>query len=123
MRRWTRDRNKRRKQQGDKPAEKTGQPEGPAPLQPRFPDPVMAESPQGLQPEFEAQPDESELQESQPMAETPAAVRVPRRSGAIATGVADDVGVADAPRELKPRRYLRLGVQPAKLQRPKLHPK
>jgi predicted kinase len=70
MRRWTRDRNRRRKQQGEKQSEKPGQPDGPAPLQPRFPDPVTAESAQRLQPEFEAQPDESELQESQPMAES-----------------------------------------------------
>jgi predicted kinase len=70
MRRWTRDRNKRRKQQGEKPSEKPAQQDGPAPLQPRFPDPVTSEPSQSQQPEFEAQPDESELQESQPMAET-----------------------------------------------------
>ena len=63
MRRWTRDRNRWRK----KPAEKPTQ-EGPAPLQPKFPDhpageAVEAEGP--LQPEFEAQPDEAELQDSQ----------------------------------------------------------
>jgi predicted kinase len=69
MRRWTRDRNKRRKTQGEKPGDKPGQPEGPAPLQPRFPDPATAESAQSLQPVFEAQPDESELQESQPVSE------------------------------------------------------
>lgn len=69
MRRWTRDRNRRRKQQGEKPGDKPGQQEGPAPLQPRFPDPLTAESAQEPQPVFEAQPDESELQESQPMDE------------------------------------------------------
>jgi predicted kinase len=70
MRRWTRDRNRRRKPQGEKPGDKSGQQEGPAPLQPRFPDPATPESAQGPQPVFEAQPDESELQESQPMAES-----------------------------------------------------
>jgi predicted kinase len=68
MRRWTRDRNRRRKQEGDKPSEKPGQ-DGPAPLQPRFPDPKTAESTESSRTEFEAQPDESELQESQPAAE------------------------------------------------------
>lgn len=67
MRRWTRDRNRRRKPQGEKPGDKPSQQEGPAPLQPRFPDPVAGESAQGLQPVFEAQPEESELHESQPM--------------------------------------------------------
>jgi predicted kinase len=65
MRRWTRDRNKRRKpgeKPGDKPAADT-----PAPLQPRFPDPNTGEPAESRQPEFEAQPDESELHESQPM--------------------------------------------------------
>jgi predicted kinase len=55
-----RDRGKRRKP----PGEKQGQ-DNPAPLQPKFPDPVSHES---RQPDFEAQPDEAELQESQPTA-------------------------------------------------------
>jgi predicted kinase len=69
MRRWTRDRNKRRKQQGEKQNDKPG-PESPAPLQPRFPDPGAAETSEDRQPEFEAQPDESEMQDAQPLAET-----------------------------------------------------
>jgi predicted kinase len=64
MRRWTRDRNRRRKP----PAEKPGQ-ENPAPLQPKFPEPQDYAATQGQQPEFEAQPDEAELQESQPSTE------------------------------------------------------
>ncbi len=79
MRRWTRDRNKRRKPQGEKQDDKPGQQEGPAPLQPRFPDPVSAESTQGPQPVFEAQPDESELQEVQPMAEAGGSEAVPQQ--------------------------------------------
>jgi predicted kinase len=65
MRRWTRDRNKRRKP-GDKPGDKPAG-DSPAPLQPRFPDPNAGEPAESRQPEFEAQPDESELPESQPM--------------------------------------------------------
>ena len=68
MRRWSRDRNKRRKQQGEKQSDKPGQ-DGPAPLQPRFPEPAGAEPAEDRQPEFEAQPDESEMQEAQPVAE------------------------------------------------------
>ena len=64
MRRWTRDRNRRRKQQGAKQ-----QPEAPAPLQPRFPEPPAGEATEGRQPEFEAQPEEAELREPQPQAE------------------------------------------------------
>jgi len=64
MRRWTRDRNRRRKPQ----AEKSEQ-ESPAPLQPKFPEPVSHEASESRQPEFEAQPDEAELQESLPAAE------------------------------------------------------
>jgi predicted kinase len=64
MRRWNRDRNRRRKPQGDKPGQET-----PAPLQPKFPDPNSPEEPESRQPEFEAQPDEAELQEMQPAAE------------------------------------------------------
>jgi predicted kinase len=68
MRRWTRDRNKRRKQ-GEKPGDKPAA-DAPAPLQPRFPDPSGGEEAESRQPEFEAQPDESEMQESQPVAES-----------------------------------------------------
>jgi predicted kinase len=67
MRRWSRDRGRRRKPQ----AEKLGQ-ESPAPLQPKFPEPAAAEATQSQQPEFESQPDEAELQESQPAAEVSA---------------------------------------------------
>ena len=49
MRRWMRDRGKRRKQQ----AEKQGQ-ENPAPLQPKFPEPAPDEA-ESRQPDFEAQ--------------------------------------------------------------------
>lgn|SRR5579862_258085 len=63
MRRWTRDRNRRRKTQGDKQEQP-----GPAPLQPKFPEPGQA-APEQHQTEFEAQPDESEMQESQPSSE------------------------------------------------------
>ena len=65
MRRWTRDRNRRRKP----PAEKTPQ-DNPAPLQPKFPEPPSYGTSEQQQPEFEAQPDEAELQENQPAAET-----------------------------------------------------
>jgi predicted kinase len=51
-----RDRSKRRKQQ----AEKQGQ-ENPAPLQPKFPEPVPADV-DDRQPDFEAQPQEPEIQ-------------------------------------------------------------
>src|SRR5215472_16642422 len=67
MRRWTRDRNRRRKP----PAEKTPQ-DNPAPLQPKFPEPPSYGTSEQQQPEFEAQPDEAELQENQPAAESPA---------------------------------------------------
>ena len=67
MRRWSRDRNRWRKKQPEKPAT-----EAPAPLQPIFPEPPSGQ-PDERQPEFEAQPDEAELQESQPEAEAPAA--------------------------------------------------
>jgi predicted kinase len=61
MRRWTRDRSRRRKpQQAEKPAQ-----ENPAPLQPKFPEPPLYGASENQQPEFEAQPDEAELQESQ----------------------------------------------------------
>jgi predicted kinase len=70
MRRWTRDRNRWRKKQADK------QPQGgPAPLQPIFPDRPSGEAvdqPEPPQPQFEAQPDESELQELPPEAEAAA---------------------------------------------------
>jgi predicted kinase len=69
MRRWTRDRNKRRKQEGEKQNGKPG-PDSPAPLQPRFPEPAATEADEDRQPEFEAQPDESEMQEAQPTADT-----------------------------------------------------
>jgi predicted kinase len=64
MRRWSRDRGKRRKPQ----TEKSG-PDSPAPLQPKFPEPAGSEATTNQQPEFESQPDEAELQESQPTAE------------------------------------------------------
>ncbi len=61
-----RDRGKRRKP----PGEKQGQ-DNPAPLQPKFPDPVSDESGgESRQPDFEAQPEETDLPESQPVAET-----------------------------------------------------
>jgi len=52
MRRWMRDRGKRRKQQPDKPGQ-----ENPAPLQPKFPDSTLDEG-DGGQPELAAQPQE-----------------------------------------------------------------
>lgn len=64
MRRWTRDRNRRRKP----PAEKPGQ-QNPVPLQPKFPEPQDYAATQNQQPEFESQPDEAELQEAPPPAE------------------------------------------------------
>jgi predicted kinase len=64
MRRWNRDRNRWRKPQGEKQTQA-----GPAPLQPKFPEPSPGQGGEDRQPEFEAQPDESELQESQPEAE------------------------------------------------------
>ena len=69
MRRWTRDRNRRRKQQGEKPGEKPSH-DAPAPLQPRFPEPAGIEPAEGRQPEFEAQsPDEPDGQEISATAE------------------------------------------------------
>src|SRR5271157_3238642 len=71
MRRWMRDRNKRRKQ----PAEQPGQ-ENPAPLQPKFPEPLDSEGEaESQQPDFEAQPQPFEAppsvtDESQPSAHT-----------------------------------------------------
>ncbi len=69
MRRWMRDRGKRRKQQ---PAEKQGQ-ENPAPLQPKFPEPTLDEA-GGHEPDLEAQAPEPEQQpesgESRPEAQT-----------------------------------------------------
>ena len=64
MRRWTRDRNRRRNKPGEKQGEKPS-PDAPAPLQPRFPEPNGAAPVEELQPEFEAQPaDEPEGQEA-----------------------------------------------------------
>jgi len=65
MRRWTRDRNRWRKKQPEKPTA-----EGPAPLQPKFPDRPSSETVPEPQPEFEAQPDEAEIQEAQAEAES-----------------------------------------------------
>ena len=50
MRRWMRDRGKRRKSQDDKPGQ-----ENPAPLQPKFPDPTAGDTDIDLQPDFAAQ--------------------------------------------------------------------
>jgi predicted kinase len=75
MRRWTRDRSRRRKpQQAEKPAQ-----ENPAPLQPKFPEPPAHESTEDQQPVFEAQPDEAELQESQPAEAAPGQPQQVRR--------------------------------------------
>ncbi len=74
MRRWTRDRSRRRKPQ----AEQQGQ-DSPAPLQPKFPEPASHDAPENKQPVFEAQPDEAELQESQPVAEAGAAQGQPQQ--------------------------------------------
>jgi len=66
MRRWVRDRNKRRKPKAEQPVQET-----PAPLQPRFPDREADEAAGEVQqPEFEAQPDETEFPDSQPAAES-----------------------------------------------------
>jgi len=73
MRRWNRDRNRWRKPQG----EKQGQ-EAPAPLQPKFPEPGSSET-ADRQPDFEAQPDEAELQDSQPEAESSAKEETPQQ--------------------------------------------
>jgi predicted kinase len=79
MRRWTRDRNRRRRQQGEKPAEKTGQ-ETPAPLQPRFPEHASGDAPETRQPEFEAQPpDEPEGSDFEPAAEAGSAEEAPQQ--------------------------------------------
>ena len=66
-----RDRNKRRKQ----PAEQPGQ-DNPAPLQPKFPEPIGSEGEAESQPDFEAQPQRLEpppltaAEESQPSVQT-----------------------------------------------------
>jgi predicted kinase len=65
MRRWNRDRSRRRKPQAEKPEQENA----PAPLQPKFPDPSSYAAAQDQQPVFESQPDEAEMQESQPAAE------------------------------------------------------
>ncbi|HTV66836.1 MAG TPA: ATP-binding protein [Bryocella sp.] len=70
MRRWTRDRNRWRKKQAEKQPQ-----QGPAPLQPIFPDRPsgeVVEQSEPPQPQFEAQPDESELQQAQGEAESAA---------------------------------------------------
>src|SRR5215472_1657656 len=64
MRRWTRDRNRRRKPPAEKPPQ-----DNPAPLQPKFPEPPSFGATETQQPVFEAQPDEAELQQSQAAAE------------------------------------------------------
>ncbi|HUI82608.1 MAG TPA: ATP-binding protein [Candidatus Binatia bacterium] len=74
MRRWSRDRGRRRKPQGEKPGQ-----ENPAPLQPRFPEPASQGDAQPQQPEFEAQPEEAELQEAAPAAEAGAGQQQLRR--------------------------------------------
>src|SRR5271166_2317680 len=56
MRRWMRDRGKRRKQQPDTQGQ-----ENPAPLQPKFPDSSLHQA-EGEQPDFAAQPQEPETQ-------------------------------------------------------------
>src|SRR5271166_2643863 len=56
MRRWMRDRGKRRKQQTEKPTQ-----ENPAPLQPKFPEPPLDEG-EDRQPDFEARPQDPEMQ-------------------------------------------------------------
>jgi len=66
MRRWSRDRNRWRKKQAEKPPQ-----EAPAPLQPIFPEPPSSGAAEEPQPEFEAQPEETELTDSQPGAEAP----------------------------------------------------
>jgi len=67
MRRWNRDRKRRRKPQGEQPTQ--GQ-DNPPPLQPKFPEPPSSqEDSESLQPEYEAQPEELELPEFQPAAE------------------------------------------------------
>jgi predicted kinase len=66
MRRWMRDRGKRRKQQ---PKEQQSQ-ERPEPLQPRFPDPEEEMTDSGEQPEYEAEPLAEAEGKEQPVAET-----------------------------------------------------
>jgi predicted kinase len=66
MRRWTRDRNRRRKPQG----EAQGQ-DNPAPLQPKFPDPNSSVEAAGdSQPDSESQPDAAEQPEPQSTTES-----------------------------------------------------
>ena len=66
MRRWMRDRSKRRKQQAEKPGQ-----ENPAPLQPKFPEPEPGEM-ESRPPELEAQPPEpgTQLESNEPPAES-----------------------------------------------------
>ncbi|MGA9645848.1 MAG: hypothetical protein WBQ76_08000, partial [Candidatus Korobacteraceae bacterium] len=59
MRRWMRDRGKRRKPQDDKPGQ--GQ-ENPAPLQPKFPEPAIAEGDADRQPDFATQESEAQAE-------------------------------------------------------------
>jgi predicted kinase len=61
-----RDRGKRRKPPGEQSEQ-----DNPAPLQPKFPDPSSSEGEvEKRQPDFEAQPDETELPDSQPLADS-----------------------------------------------------
>jgi predicted kinase len=57
MRRWMRDRSKRRKPPEDKPGQ-----ENPAPLQPKFPEPPMVEADADRQPEFATQESETQTE-------------------------------------------------------------
>lgn len=57
MRRWMRDRGKRRKPQDDKPGQ-----ENPAPLQPKFPEPTISEADADRQPDFATQESETQTE-------------------------------------------------------------
>ena len=90
MRRWMRDRGKRRKPQGEKPGQ-----ENPAPLQPKFPDPTSEERDRDRSPILRRSP--TRLNYKSPSRSPRLAVEKSRRSkGATATAVADVVGVVAA---------------------------
>ncbi len=97
MRRWMRDRAKRRKQQ----PEKQGQ-DQPAPLQPKFPDPIPDDIGNRIERACPRRPKAIRITRTLSPRPRPAAVgrSLPRGRAAIATAVADVVDVAAGRRRL-----------------------
>ncbi|HLI62180.1 MAG TPA: AAA family ATPase [Terriglobales bacterium] len=115
MRRWTRDRNRRRKPQGEKPAQ-----EAPAPLQPKFPEPPEYASSERRQPEFEAQPDEAEVPELQSSAGDAGEERGQQPKHEFHPGAANTGGARTQGRSRRRGRRGRGNRQPPVMQAPTL---